>query len=1158
MMLLIAKKAESDHLANALNIIQTDDTDEKLNFPIVGIGASAGGLAAFESFFSGILSDADSAMAYVLVQHLSPEHKSILAELISHYTSMQVFKVEDGIMIQPNCVYVIPPGQNMALLNGTLQLLEPTEPQGHRLPIDFFFRSLAQDQREKAIAIVLTGTGSDGTLGIQAIKSEGGMVMVQSLDSAEYDGMPRSAISTGLVDYALPPAEMPAKLIEYVSHAFRIPPSTSSFPTLQYENSFKKIFILLRAQTGHDFSLYKPTTIHRRIERRMAVHQIDEIDRYIKFLQNAPTEVVALFRDLLIGVTNFFRDPDAFIVLEEHIISKLFIGKPEGSVIRIWSTGCSTGEEAYSIAILLQEYMEAMKLHYVIQIFATDIDAQAIAKARTGLFSSSIEADITPERLARFFTATPDGDTYRIHKNIRNMLIFSEHNIIKDPPFSKLDLISCRNLLIYMGTELQKKLFPLFHYALNSNGILFLGTSESIGDFNDLFFIMDRKAKIYQRKEHLYSAKRTSRKQILPSISTIHTVMSQPVGKSSERKLPLRELTEQTLLQQIAPSGALVNTKGDILYLYGHMGMYLELPAGETNGINILKMAREGLHRDLTIALHKAVSLKEIVRYPSLSININGNFSTLSLTIRPVVATIDPTITSESPLYLVILEEVSLIEAQRVQQIALQALSEGDGSNLEDHLRIELLTKELWAKEEYLQIANEEMENYNEKLKSSNEYMQSINEELHSTNEELETSKEELQSTNEELATVNTELQTKVSDLSLANNDMNNLLAGTGVGTVFVNHQLRILRFTPEAKMIINLMAGDEGRPVSHIGSNLIGYIHLVEDVQAVLDTLIPKEMDVQTAIGKWYTMRILPYRTIDNVIEGAVITFIDNTARKEAEEALYKAGALQRAIFNSSNFSSIATDVNGVIQIFNVGAEKMLGYSATDVMNKITPADISDPKEIVERAQTLSLEFNTTIAPGFEALVFKASREIEDIYELTYVRKDGSRFPAVVSVTALRDDQNNIIGYLLIGTDNTARKEAAEAQLKVNELLRLAVVVRDAHDAITVQSLDGTILAWNPGAVRMYGWSETEALKMNVRDRIPKSLQEEALVRVHQLSQAEILEPLFTQRIRKDTQTVDVWLTATALVNESGNIYAVATTERIIESKINTIGSNL
>ncbi len=457
----LAENAQSEHFSEAENRVETSDTDakSKLNFPIVGIGASAGGLAAFESFFSGLPTDVDSDMAYVLVQHLSPEHKSILTELISHYTNMKVFEVEDGMAVQPNCVYVIPAGWDIALLNGILQLFEPTEPHGHRLPINYFFRSLAQDQAQKAIGIILTGTGSDGTLGIQAIKAQGGMVMVQSQSSAEYDGMPSSAIATGVVDYELLPSEMPAKLIDYTTHALGTPPRTFASPTLEYENSLKKIFILLRTHTGHDFSLYKPSTIYRRIERRMVVHQIDEIGKYVKYLQNTPPEIVALFRDLLIGVTNFFRDPEAFMALEEHIIPKLFIAKPQGSVIRIWSAGCSTGEEAYSIAILLQEYMEAMKVHYVVQIFATDIDAQSIAKARTGLFASTISVDVTAERLTRFFTAEPDGSMYRVHKNIRDMLVFSEHNIIKDPPFSRLDLIVCRNLLIYMGTELQKKTF---------------------------------------------------------------------------------------------------------------------------------------------------------------------------------------------------------------------------------------------------------------------------------------------------------------------------------------------------------------------------------------------------------------------------------------------------------------------------------------------------------------------------------------------------------------------------------------------------------------------------------------------------------------------------------------------------------------------------
>jgi two-component system, chemotaxis family, CheB/CheR fusion protein len=424
-------------------------------FPIVGIGASAGGLAAFEAFFSGMPADADPGMAFVLVQHLAPDHKSILTDLIRRYTRMQVFEVEDGMEVQPNCAYIIPPNRDMAFLNGTLQLLEPSAPRGQRLPIDFFFRSLAQDQRERAIGVVLSGTGSDGTLGVRAIKGEGGMVMAQNPESTEYDGMPRSAIATGWWTTncrrpRCPPSSSPTR-----AHAFGKPPRPAT-PPPKTENALKKIFVLLRAQTGHDFSQYKPSTIQRRIERRMAVHQIETMDGYVKFIQQTPEEVEALFRDMLIGVTSFFRDPEAFKALEEQVIPKLFAGKRADAAIRVWVPGCSTGEEAYSLAILLAERQEALKQSFKVQVFATDIDSQAIATARAGIYPASIAADLTPERLARFFAAEPGDGAYRIHKSIRDMLVFSEQNVIKDPPFSKLDLISCRNLLIYLGGDCRK------------------------------------------------------------------------------------------------------------------------------------------------------------------------------------------------------------------------------------------------------------------------------------------------------------------------------------------------------------------------------------------------------------------------------------------------------------------------------------------------------------------------------------------------------------------------------------------------------------------------------------------------------------------------------------------------------------------------------
>ena len=479
-------------------------------FPIIGIGASAGGLAAFEAFFSTMPVDSDPGIAFVLVQHLARDHKSILSELIGRYTRMQVFEVEDGMVVEPNRAYIIPPNRDLELIGGTLRLREPSLARGVRLPIDFFFRSLAQDQRDRAICVVLSGTGSDGALGVRAVKGEGGMVMAQTPETTEYDGMPRSAIATGMVDYVLPPQDMPAKLLAYVERAFGAASLPVPSQDSRQDQPFQSIFFLLRSRTGHDFSQYKRNTIRRRVERRMAVHQIERIEDYVRYLQLTPGEVDALFRDLLIGVTNFFRDPEIFSEIQRLVIPRIFSGKASGSAVRVWVAGCSTGEEAYSIAVLLREHMDETKTDYQVHVFATDIDRDSIERARSGIYPSSIIADVSPERLAQYFDQEqPDGSTYRIRKSIRDMLIFSEHDITKDPPFSKLDLISCRNLLIYMGTELQKRLLPLFHYALNPNGVLLLGSSESVGEFGNVFSAVDRKAKIYQRNAGDFGLQRT-------------------------------------------------------------------------------------------------------------------------------------------------------------------------------------------------------------------------------------------------------------------------------------------------------------------------------------------------------------------------------------------------------------------------------------------------------------------------------------------------------------------------------------------------------------------------------------------------------------------------------------------------------------------------
>ena len=965
-----------------------------LGFPIVGVGASAGGLGAFEAFFSGMPAHLEPGMAFVLVQHLDPDHKSLLTELVQRYTRLQVFEVEDGMAVQVNCAYIIPPNRDLVFIGGSLHLLEPVAPRGQRMPIDSFFRSLALDQHERAIGIVLSGTGSDGTLGLRAIKGEGGMAMAQTPTTSDYDGMPRSALATGLVDFELAPAAMPAQLMAYVAHAFGRRPLGPPVPSPRSERGMNKLFVLLRAQTGHDFSQYKPSTIHRRLDRRMAVQQITDLDDYLSLAQRNPAELETLFRDLLIGVTNFFRDPEAFQVLETRVLPELLAAKPQGSPIRVWVAGCSTGEEAYSVAILLQEAMDRLHQNHPVQVFATDLDAQAIATARTGAYPASISMDLTPERLARCFTLDPAGRTCRVRKSIRDLLIFSEQDLLKDPPFSRLDLISCRNLMIYLAGPVQKRLIPLFHYALRPQGFLFLGSSESVGEATDLFTVLDRKHMLYQRKADADTP--------LGRLSPVMTALETLAPRNGARpgfplKVPFRALAEEAILRQATPPGILVNAQGDILYFHGHTGLFLEPAPGEAGAPNVLRMARDGLRQPLALALREASGARERVDRPGLRVDTNGLITCFDLSIHPLPQPRDPGV--QAPLYLVMLEAAqSALRATPPEAPALRP-----GPHAESSAELEALRLDLETKEAYLKTANEELETSVEELKSANEEMQSTNEEVQSTNEELETSKEELQSVNEELATVNAELQTKVADLSRANDDMNNLLAGTGIATIFVDRELRLMRFTPAATGLLNLIPTDLGRPIGHITPNLLDYTALVADTRAVLDTLAPREMEVQTPDAHWFRLAIQPYRTLENVVEGAVLTFQDITLMKAAREALGRAAQVQR----------------------------------------------------------------------------------------------------------------------------------------------LAVVVRDSADAVTTQDLEGRTTAWNPGAVRLYGWTEAEALGMNVTQRIPERLRKEAGRKAVELSQASQLAPYVTQVLTKDGQVLDISMTATALVDQAGHVYAIATTER-------------
>ena len=868
------KKPKSAEPGTKKAPVKTDSS----RFPIVGIGASAGGLEALEQFFGNM--PKDSGMAFVVIQHLDPNHVGIMPELLQRITPMKVFQASDRLKVKPNCVYVIPPNKSMSLLNGALHLFDPVESRGLRLPIDIFFRSLAVDMEEKSIGIILSGMGSDGTLGLKAIKEKNGVVLVQSPASAKFDGMPYSATEAVIADIVAPAEELPAKLIAFLKF---IP---SVIIDTEIDNKSKsnldKIIILLREHSGHDFSLYKKSTLFRRIERRKGVHQIDKLHHYVSYLQDNPTEAEILFKELLIGVTSFFRDPAVWEMLRDKVLPAMFDELPNGYVLRAWVTACSTGEEAYSLAIVFQEALDKIKKrkNLTLQIFATDLDPDAIELARKGYFSKNITADVAPERLSRFFNVAGDGFT--VITAIREMVVFAPQNVIKDPPFTKLDLLTCRNLLIYMEPELQRKLMALFNYSLNQGGIMLLGTAESLGSHKDGFEEVDPRLKIFKRTStpiphdlidfpsSFLRTKRMAPKGPLPS-------------KSAEN---LQAVTEQLMIQRFAPASALVNDKGDIIFITGRTGKYLEPVAGKTN-FNIYAMAREGLREALPNAFRKAMQNFELVIVRNLKVGTNGGSQLVDITVQRL----------ESPdtvrgMMIVVFTDVPAM------------VEHGPGNPETGKRRLTGRQKELEIKlqrsYEDLQSTREEMQTSQEELKSTNEELQSTNEELQSTNEELTTSKEEMQSLNEELQTVNIELQSKVSDFVQANNDMKNLLNSTEVATLFLDKELNIRRFTEAVTNIIKIRNSDIGRLFTDLVSNLV-YPEIENNARQVLRTLSTIETAITSGDGRWFNVRIMPYRTLDDRIDGLVITFTDITVGKRAEEALLISEMRFRTIFENA-----------------------------------------------------------------------------------------------------------------------------------------------------------------------------------------------------------------------------------------------------------------
>jgi two-component system, chemotaxis family, CheB/CheR fusion protein len=842
-------------------------------FPIVGIGASAGGLEALDQFLKHVPNG--SGIAFVIIQHLDPTHKGILVELLQRATIMPVVQVKDRMKLNPDCVYVIPPNRDMSILHGVLHLLAPMAPRGLRLPIDFFFRSLADDQQERSIGVILSGMGSDGTLGLRAIKEKAGVVFVQSLTSAKFSGMPKSAIDAGLADVVAPIEELPGRIFTYLKHA-----PLAAKPDLPIESKtrsdLEKIIILLRAQTGHDFSLYKKSTLYRRIERRMGIHQLAKLADYVRYLRETPQETELLFKELLIGVTSFFRDPAAWEQIKHAIIPALLATRLAGGVLRCWSVGCSTGEEAYSMAIVFKEVLDQVKpaKRFSLQIFATDLDRDAIEKARSGIYPANIAADVSADRLNRFFVH--EEQHYRVRKEIREMVVFAPQNVIMDPPFTKLDFLICRNLLIYLDHNMQKKLLPLFHYSLNPGGILFLGSAETIGAVPDLFDPIDNRARLYRRLE---SAPRSIPVEFPPSFVPDLPDAQIVSTTQSDAENPVRSIQAQAdllLLQRYSPAAVLTSDKGDILYISGHTGKYLEPAAGKANW-NIFAMAREGLRYDLSSSFRKALRQKSEVILRGAKVRTDGGVQTVNVTIQPLA---EPPVLQRMVM-IVFTDVATPPEVKSMEPIAAPVRT----------ARIAELEQALRQARQELQTTREEMQSSREELKSANEEMQSTNEELQSTNEELTTSKEEMQSMNEELQTVNTEMQAKVDELTRTSNDMKNLLDSTGIATLFLDNKLNVRRFTPKVTEFIKLIPGDAGRPISDIVTDL-DYPDLAADVGEVLRTLVFIEKPIKTRDGRWFLVRIMPYRTYENMIDGAVITFMDVTVSKTLEAQLRQARA--------------------------------------------------------------------------------------------------------------------------------------------------------------------------------------------------------------------------------------------------------------------------
>ena len=858
------------------------------------MGGSAGSFHALETFFLNL--PVPNGYGFVIIMHLDPSQHMDVAGLLQSATPMPIVEAQDGMVVQPDHVYIIPSGKDIGIHKGQLLLLQATRRKGAHMAIDYFLQSLAEDQGNLAVSIIFSGMGADGETGVRMIKEKLGMTMVQDPESAEYSSMPLAAIKTNMADYILEPKDMPQKLIQYLNHPAIKSVDGESFDSERNQaTQFQKILMMLRSHTGHDFSLYKKNTITRRLERRIAFHQLVDYTGYVNYLRENPDEISLLFNELLIGVTKFFRDHEAFENLKVYL-HQLLKTKPSTEPIRVWVAGCSTGEEAYSIAIYVLEYLDALQVKQKqrVQIFATDLDANAIDHARAGHYFGNIVSEVSPERLERFFVKKDEG--YVVKKEVREVVVFAQHNLIKDAPFTKLDLICCRNVMIYLTIDLQKKIIPVFHYSLLNMGLLFLGPAESLGIYSDAFNSLDGKWKIFEKK----NGSSVANKLIDFPFDITNQTKHNKLEYQQKQKNPISETFNKLILAKHTPPSLLLTDKGDILYISGQVGKYLQINSGEAV-MNIHRMIKEELKHALGNAIYQAYEQKQVVTVNKLKFKAElSNIELVSITVDYL--------TDIHVLGLLLVTFMNLGPYKKARNTSKSADPLIDGV-------VQELEKELIYTKQQLHTTIEQMETSLAELKSTNEELQSTNEELQSTNEEALTTKEEMQSLNEELMTINLQYQIKAEESTQLNNDMKNLLDSTEIGTIFLDHQLNILRFTPQVSKLFNVIPTDVGRSIMHIVTNF-DYPEMEEKIAEVIEKLNGREIKVKTKDQEWYNLRIMPYRTIDNFIGGAVLTFTKITQFKKMELQLIGLKSFAQATINQQDEATLLLDHEGRIMV--------------------------------------------------------------------------------------------------------------------------------------------------------------------------------------------------------------------------------------------------